>query len=117
MLWLAQQRIEREDGKETVSVAFSGGLVLVLFGLICGWMIVKVGMLTVFHVGCLLNKEDVQRVRAKPKFKVMFQVTYSISKPDLEWINMISRFGTIKYKVRTVLTNDSPSFSEDNIDI
>lgn len=74
--------------------------------LTCVRSIVKPGALTVFHVGCLLNKEDVQRVRAKPKFKVLFQVTYSISKPDLEWINMISRFGTIKYTVSIALTNN-----------
>lgn len=67
--------------------------------------IVKPGTLTVFHVGCLLNKEDVQRVGAKPRFKVVFQVTYSISKPDLEWINMISRFGAVQYVVRTAPAN------------
>lgn len=104
-------------GKKTLVLYFLKGWYRQLpcfFRLICGGLIVKAGALTVFHVGCLLNKEDVQRVRAKPKFKVVFQVTYSISKPDLEWINMVSQFGKIQYKVRTVSTNDPTSFSKDN---
>lgn len=72
---------------------------------------VKCGALTVFHVGCLLNKEDVQRFRAKPRFKVLFQVTYSISKPDLEWINTISRFEAIPYEVR-ILADDAIAFPQ-----
>lgn len=85
--------------------------------LTCDRSVVKVGALTVFHVGCLLNKEDVQRVRAKPRFKVVFQVTYSISKPDLEWINMISKFGTIRYKVRMVLGHGLMDSLEGNTNI
>ena len=61
--------------------------------------VVRPGMLSVFHIGCLVNKEEVRKRNARPRFMVVFEVTYSISRPDLEWINKLAYFETVPYKV------------------
>ncbi|KAL7274962.1 hypothetical protein RUND412_002116 [Rhizina undulata] len=60
---------------------------------------VKPGMLSAFHVGCLMNKEDVQKFNKKPRFMVAFDVSYSIPKADLECINQLASFQTVPFKI------------------
>lgn len=66
--------------------------------------------LTVFHVGCLTNKEEVKSGRAKPRFKMVFEVCYSVPRHDLEEINRLAPFRTVAYDV-SALSIFSPFLS------
>lgn len=63
-----------------------------------GWRFgVGAKALTVFYVGCLMNKEEVQKSGAKPRFKLVFEVCYGLPKHDLEEINRLAPFSTVPY--------------------
>lgn len=55
--------------------------------------------LTTFFVGALENKDAVVRFGARPMFKVVFHVSYSISRPDLEHLNRVAYFRASEYQV------------------
>ncbi|KAK6428190.1 hypothetical protein LTR95_015670, partial [Oleoguttula sp. CCFEE 5521] len=58
---------------------------------------------THFHLGALLNKEDVLRYDAKPKFKIVGTVNSDgwIPKPVLQSVNTVATFSAIEYCSRT----------------
>ncbi|KAI5838090.1 hypothetical protein DFP73DRAFT_635595 [Morchella snyderi] len=67
-----------------------------------GWRLgVGAKALTVFHVGCLTNREEVRGGRAKPRFKLVFEVCYSVPRHDLEEINRLAPFRTVPYDPTT----------------
>jgi DNA ligase-4 len=57
------------------------------------------GDLSTFHAAVLMNNAEVEKYGAKPKLKVMFEVSYSIQKVDLEWIQRCAYFNGIEYEV------------------
>ena len=48
---------------------------------------------THFYMGCLMNKADVQRIRAKPEFKIVgsLSLDHCIPKPDVQYLNVHGR--------------------------
>jgi DNA ligase-4 len=58
-----------------------------------------VGDLNTFHIAVLTNKRDVKKYGVKPKLKVVFEVTYSITRSDLEYIRQCAYFDAVKYEV------------------
>ncbi|KAI5780815.1 hypothetical protein EDC01DRAFT_667337 [Geopyxis carbonaria] len=56
------------------------------------------GSLSVFHAAVLVNKEDVKKYGSTPKLQVVFEVTYSISKPDLQWIQTVASHDAIEFE-------------------
>ncbi|KAH0606339.1 uncharacterized protein H6S33_004000 [Morchella sextelata] len=68
-----------------------------------GWRLGVMGAkaLTVFHVGCLTNKGEVKRGRAKPRSRLVFEVCYSVPRHDLEEINRLAPFRTVAYDPAT----------------
>jgi DNA ligase-4 len=63
------------------------------------------GGLSTFHVAVLVNKEQVKTFGTKPRLKVLFEVSYSISKLDLEWIQRIAYLEAVEYEVSNINPN------------
>lgn len=61
------------------------------------------GSLNSFHAAVLLNKQDVKMYGAKPRLKVVFEVTYSITQADLDWIQRRVYFDAVPYEVASPL--------------
>ncbi|KAF8460652.1 hypothetical protein BDZ91DRAFT_798733 [Kalaharituber pfeilii] len=59
------------------------------------------GGLTTFFAGALVNKEAVVRFGMRPSFKVVFHVSYSIMRQDLEQLNRVAYFAAKEYKKNT----------------
>ncbi|KAF8537019.1 hypothetical protein BDD12DRAFT_848351 [Trichophaea hybrida] len=62
-----------------------------------------VGDLNTFHIAVLTNKRDVKKYGVKPKLKVVFEVTYSITRSDLEYIRQCAYFDAVKYEPKIAL--------------
>jgi DNA ligase-4 len=58
-----------------------------------------VGDLNTFHIAVLTNKRDVEKYGVKPRLKVIFEVTYSITRSDLDYIQRCAYFDAVKYEV------------------
>lgn len=84
----------------------------------------KLGQMNTFHVAALTNKAAVEMHQTKPRLKVLFEVSYSIGRSDLEWIRRLSYFNTVDYEasprppVQTLAPNPpQPGISMQNYDL
>jgi DNA ligase-4 len=55
------------------------------------------GTMNTFHVAVLMNKRQVKGLGEKPRLKVVCEVSYSIEKLDLEWIQKHRYFDAVEY--------------------